>query len=504
MFSQLNNSNCFMGYSKKNIFWIFLLISNLLFSQKEQIKNIDAILVLSQKYSNINNQKSLDYAKKASVIAEKTNNSEKKAYSYIYIAKRLVFLSKPKESLEYVEKSINEDYTDHDVLLRAMIKEVQAYNYNRLGFDSDALSEYYHILTLLKNQNTKEAFSLKFNALVSIGHYYFVNQEYKKAFEYINKAEKLSKEGISLNINMNSELADLYSLKGNVFLYANKDDSAFFYIKKSFDLIQKEPEVVKYVQYSAMGDYYYKIESRRTAIDYYLKALEDMQSHGIYDDVYQADIYNRIGYQYYFSGDIENSNKYKQKYFLETALSLYRNNKSIETATHLIKNEKEKEIAKRQKRNISIILSILFLLTVLLLIGIFRYKRLKKRKRKLIHEKEIQIEQKEEENLELKQKLIFSLEEVKEMAITNNPLFLTKFLETYPVFQKNLIQINPNLQNSEVTLLAYIYLDFSTKEIADFTFKSSRTIQNRKHHLRKKLGISSSEDLYIWIKANCM
>ena len=139
-----------------------------------------------------------------------------------------------------------------------------------------------------------------------------------------------------------------------------------------------------------------------------------------------------------------------------------------------------------------------------LLIGIFRYKRLKKRKRKLIHEKEIQIEQKEEENLELKQKLIFSLEEVKEMAITNNPLFLTKFLETYPVFQKNLIQINPNLQNSEVTLLAYIYLDFSTKEIADFTFKSSRTIQNRKHHLRKKLGISSTEDLYVWIKANCM
>ena len=90
------------------------------------------------------------------------------------------------------------------------------------------------------------------------------------------------------------------------------------------------------------------------------------------------------------------------------------------------------------------------------------------------------------------------------MAITNNPLFLTKFLETYPVFQKNLIQINPNLQNSELTLLAYIYLDFSTKEIADFTFKSGRTIQNRKHHLRKKLGISSTEDLYIWIKANCM
>lgn len=500
-----------MSYSKKNILWIFLLISNLLFSQKEQIKEIDRLLALSQKYSNVNNLESFEYAKKASVIAEKIYNSEKKAYSYVYIAKRLVFLSKPKESLVYLEKSIDEDYTNNDVLLRAMIKEVQAYNYNRLGFDSDALSEYYHILTLVKNQNTKEAFLLKFNALENIGHHHFANQEYNKAFEYLNKAEKLSKEKTSLNINMNNELADLYSLKGNVFLYANKDDSAFFYIKKSFDLIQKEPEVVKYVQYSAMGDYYYKIESRRTAIDYYLKALKDMQSHGIYDNVYKADIYNKIGYQYYFQGDIENSNKYKQKYFLETTLSLDRNNKSIEPATHLIKKEKEKEIAKRQKRNISIILSILFLLTVLLLIGVLRYKRLKKKKKILIHKKDIQIEQKEEiinkkeeENLELKQKLIISLDEIKEMAIANNPLFLTKFSEKYPVFQKNLIQINPNLQNSELTLLAYIYLDFSTKEIADFTFKSGRTIQNRKHHLRKKLGISSTEDLYVWIKSNCV
>ena len=123
---------------KNYFFIIFLLISNILFSQKEQIKEIDHLLALSQKYSNINNQKSLEYAEKASIIAEKINNSEKKAYSYVYIAKRLVFMSKPKESLEYLEKSIDEYYTDSDALLQAMIKEMQAYNYSDLGFDSDA------------------------------------------------------------------------------------------------------------------------------------------------------------------------------------------------------------------------------------------------------------------------------------------------------------------------------------------------------------------------------
>jgi len=489
-----------MSYLKKHILWIILLISNPLFSQKEQIKEIDRLLVLSQKYSNINNQKSLDYAKEASAIAEKINNSKRKAYSYIFIAKRLVFLSKPKESLQYVEKSIDEDYTDDDVLLQAMIKEVQTYNYSDLGFDSEALKESYNILKLLKYNNTKSALLLKFNAIESIAHYHYVNQKYNTALEYIEKARQLSKNKSVFEENINNELADLYSFKGNVFLYADKNDSAFFYIKKSIELIKKEPQVAKYAQYSAMGDYYYKIESRRTAINYYLKALKDMQSHGIYDDVYQADIYNRIGYQYYFQGDIENSNKYKQKYFLETTLSLDRNNKSVETATNLIKKEKEKEIADLQKRKTTIIFSFVILLFVLLLIGILRYKLLKNKKRRLIYEKEIQINQKEKETQELEQKLNYSFDEIIKLAKENHPNFYTRFQEVYSDFQKKVLAINPNLKNSELVLLAYIYLNFETKEIADYLFKSPKTIQNRKHNLRKKLQISSSEDIYVWLK----
>ena len=93
--------------------------------------------------------------------------------------------------------------------------------------------------------------------------------------------------------------------------------------------------------------------------------------------------------------------------------------------------------------------------------------------------------------------------EIITLAKENHPNFYTRFIEVYPDFQNKLLSINNNLQTSELVLLAYIYLNFTTKEIADFTFKSPKTIQNRKHLLRKKLGVSSSEDISVWLKSNC-
>ena len=100
----------------------------------------------------------------------------------------------------------------------------------------------------------------------------------------------------------------------------------------------------------------------------------------------------------------------------------------------------------------------------------------------------------------LEKKVNESFIEIINLAKENHPNFYTRFQEIYPDFQRKILEINPNLQNSELVLLAYIYLNFETKEIADYLFKSPKTIQNRKHSLRKKLQIPSSEDIYVWLK----
>ena len=43
-----------------------------------------------------------------------------------------------------------------------------------------------------------------------------------------------------------------------------------------------------------------------------------------------------------------------------------------------------------------------------------------------------------------------------------------------------------------------IKLNFSTKEIADYTFVTVRSVQTRKSRMRKRLNIMPEEDIYLW------
>jgi hypothetical protein len=86
------------------------------------------------------------------------------------------------------------------------------------------------------------------------------------------------------------------------------------------------------------------------------------------------------------------------------------------------------------------------------------------------------------------------------LACQNKSNFYALFQERYPLLHQRLLATVSDLRLSELTLCAYIYLDFSAKDISRYTFKSIRTIQARKSQLRKRLSIPSSEDIYIWMK----
>ena len=143
---------------------------------------------------------------------------------------------------------------------------------------------------------------------------------------------------------------------------------------------------------------------------------------------------------------------------------------------------------------------LLYILIISIILGLLSSYAFFVFHKKRISKKRNLLSKKEEETQELKQKLNYSFEEIIKLAKENHPNFYTRFQEVYPDFQRKILAINPSLQNSELVLLAYIYLNFETKEIADYTYKSPKTIQNRKHLLRKKLNISSSEDFYVWLK----
>ncbi|WP_414844158.1 helix-turn-helix transcriptional regulator [Chryseobacterium sp. IT-36CA2] len=70
----------------------------------------------------------------------------------------------------------------------------------------------------------------------------------------------------------------------------------------------------------------------------------------------------------------------------------------------------------------------------------------------------------------------------------------------YPNVCAAILKINPRLISSELKFCALLFLNFSTKDIAEYTFTSPKTVQNRKNGIRKKLNIPSDTDLYLWFK----
>lgn len=93
-----------------------------------------------------------------------------------------------------------------------------------------------------------------------------------------------------------------------------------------------------------------------------------------------------------------------------------------------------------------------------------------------------------------------SLKYLIELAKTNNPQFIIYFIDLKPKFLEAFKNLDPNIRNSELTFLAYSYLNFSTKEIANYTFVSDRAVQMRKNRLRKKYNIQSKIHFNEWVR----
>ncbi len=86
------------------------------------------------------------------------------------------------------------------------------------------------------------------------------------------------------------------------------------------------------------------------------------------------------------------------------------------------------------------------------------------------------------------------------LAKTNNPAFLLLFSELYPDFINTLKILDPKVRSSELEFCAMAFLNFSTKNIASYTFVSTRAVQIRKNRLRKKFAIPSEIDFNGWMR----
>ncbi|MDN5397542.1 MAG: hypothetical protein L0G39_22235 [Chryseobacterium sp.] len=271
-------------------------------------------------------------------------------------------------------------------------------------------------------------------------------------------------------------------------LYTNKLDSAGIYALRAEEMMsrQKTPDIEKLWIYYTIGYYNKEIRHSDEAEKMLKKALEISVKTRLTYSFQIKDVYKALSELYKMKKDDEKSYYYLSRYLQEDNRLNESRFAAINKTTDSFISEAKKEAD--QRKNDLWIIGILSFVT-LSVSGLYVRKKIQLLKYK---KKSLKTETDTLKSRVYEKKL----QEVIELAKKNDSSFLMKFKELNPEFIKNLLAINPDLENSELAFCALLKLHFTSKEIAEYTFVQHKSIQQKKYRIRKKLNIEGDQDIY--------
>lgn len=273
-------------------------------------------------------------------------------------------------------------------------------------------------------------------------------------------------------------------------------DSAAHYFKKSLAIQDKiEAKNINVANYTGLGEVYNRKKDHQKAV-MYLKKAEELNEK-VQDGFYMTSIYELLQDSYNNLGNEKEYEKYKLRYLENLKIENEEKLSGVKTFVDEVKAQSEEAIKENRNKTFLIIFIGIVALSLLIFIFYTLRKISKKKKEKSIIELQLVEKEKKIENLENKISDLHS--EVIELAQQNSPQFYPRFLDLYPEFEKNILELNPKISISEIQFCALLKLKFSSKDIANYTFTSIRTVQNKKYRIRNKLNIPKEVDTYVFI-----
>ena len=351
----------------------------------------------------------------------------------------------------------------------------------------------------------------------------------------------------SLKLGYSFISAQTYLNMANLFKANGDPGKAVEYYRNSLNICEKSG--IAYgiaINHLGLGTVYNEMKNYPMALSELRKAVDGLKSMELVSELSEA--YKNLAQIYRQSGDYQNADKYHVLYteIKDTLLNVERQKEFLAIETKYETEKKQNEIHRLQSESDSqklLILYLLLALTVLaLLITLFFFKRRLALREKILAEVtadklklELGIREKELElrNSELAEKAL-NLAQLQEQsksiiaevesAIGSGPdnyelklkkivrhleenssdekkweEFEFRFKEYNGEFYNRLVTGYPDLTPAEIRLVALLRLNFQNKEIAGFTRRSPRTIDNTRNSIRKKLGLEPSDNLTTFI-----
>jgi len=443
------------------------------------------------------------------------------------------------KSIEKISAIINESKLDNNtnILLLAYVKSMEHYNINL---------NYEQAYNIIKQVNQKELYEKSTSEDIKV-NYLLAKCNTLIGLGYLDETKQIADSLLSPyknNPKYSFRIWDIYrylnSRKGN-FEEAHQNIKKIY--KNAIIYRQKYPnpenEFEKYV-YSAsffstlmLANDYFEQEKYDSANIYYKKSIRDLN---LISDTYQK-ITANIYLSHYFRSNKDYkdarkrikiasnlSNKHYRNHIgiqsnLNYALADYYKdtnqrdslvmildkqikfedeyNRALKSISSKISKEiivENKNVISRSKKLIILTIFLLVIAIVLSFTTANYYRKIKKYD--VLDNNELPDKKNYGDNNDTEKQL---LQEVINAAKNNSDDFTKLYSQLHPDFFSNLLKIDNSLKISELKFCALLSLFFTTKEIANYTHTSVRTVQTRKYQLRKKFNIPSDEDIYSWI-----
>ncbi|MCL1656173.1 hypothetical protein M2T79_06165 [Elizabethkingia miricola] len=481
-----------------------VLFSCLGMGQKK--KEIDSLLSNIERLENpetridINTNKTdkiLKMSTEAYYQAKEIGYTDGQARAIISIARNYIFIGELKKALEKLNDGLSFTQGENQLQkYRLSLFMLKASVLSQLGYSDEAKANYNNVAETIEKIPEYSADADQYKKIFKHSSYILTyeqdrvqipgNAEQKK--QYLLETYKDIKQ-IKNNTIIKTVLS-VHCLRALVSYYTELGDTnkAEQYLAEGDSLHSDFPGwVIK--RNLLLGDIEKKKKNYTKAIEAYNAALKDA---GQYQRKYgEMQIYDQIAECYHELKDYKNESLYLDKSKrLNTGIDIDEKATAGEVLKQATKNESG-ETSFLNSTKFYYIIAIPFL--IVLLVIILRRKTTKTNTVDVIAEKSIENEDDTEKLDHETLNLLINLAE------EDDPSFYFKFNDIFPDFSENLLKISPKLTQSDLEYCAMMKLNFDTKKIASIKRLSIGAVESKKYRIRKKLDISTEENIYIWL-----
>jgi len=485
---------------KKQFLFLILLLFALKSTAKSTVSDqqkqaVESLLAQAKEFAKAG--KLLPYietAIKALNLANEANYDEGKAKSGSYIAEGLVTAGLFKEGLKQLDRVETTDYYKNEIFMQSQALLVRGRAYGELKLNQQALRAFRLQQGLIKKLTGEQ----------QVKSYQFNYEHLSVVFQRMGQLDSMQKytelQLANLKVFQEKDAAMRYQIVYENLgkLYVDRGDfaKAQQYLDKSLELMKKYKIPVVLNTYGTLGLLEKKRGNLKKAAAFYEESLARKRAAG--SRIGMKNSYRALADFYRTTGLDKAKADHYEMAFSRLNDSLENENRAVvDQVLSMILKLKDQESDTKVSKSVTVSVIILAVLIIAIAFFVWRVRH----NRRLLGQKEEELQETETINRELTEQIGENkFNNLIDLAKSNNPEFLTLFAELYPQFIQALKILDPNIRTTELEFCAMAFLNFSTKNIAEYTFVTVRAVQVRKNRLRKKLEIPSDADFNTWMR----